>query len=104
MPGMGNMMSEFPGEGMGEGQGKGDRPESETNTGFYDSQVAAKPGKGNHVVIGSAGGPNKPGQAFEEIQQQFEAAQAAEDDPLTGSRLPKAQRELTKQYFGQFRE
>ncbi|MCA9211579.1 MAG: hypothetical protein KDB27_00815 [Planctomycetales bacterium] len=97
-------MSEMPGNGMGEGQGQGDRPESETNTGFYDSQVAAKPGKGKAVIIGSAGGPNKPGQAFEEIRQQFEAAKTADDDPLTGSRLPKAQRELTKQYFNQFRE
>lgn len=101
---MGNMMSEFPGQGMGEGQGQGERPETETEFGTYDSQVDGKPGKGNHVVIGSAGGPNKPGQAFEEIQQQFEAAKAADDDPLTGSRLTKSQRELTKQYFEQFRD
>jgi hypothetical protein len=90
--------------GMGEGQGQGDRPESETPTGYYDSQVAAKPGKGKAVVIGSAGGPNKPGQALEEIQQQFEAAQSADDDPLTGIRLPKPQRELTRQYFDKFKE
>ena len=100
------MMSQFPGQGMGEGQGQGqgDRPESETQFGTYDSQVRAKPGIGKAVVIGSAGGPNKPGQAFEEIQQQFEAAKTSEDDPLTGSRLTKDQRELTKQYFDQFRD
>ena len=97
-------LSDIPGMGMNEGQGQGERPESETPTGFYESQVDAKVGKGKVVVIGSAGGPNKPGQAFEEIQQQFEAAKSAEDDPLTGSRLPRAQRELTKQYFEQFRE
>lgn len=103
--GMGSGMPDLPGGmGMGDGQGKGDRPESETSTGFYDSQVAAKVGKGKQVVIGSAGGPNRPGDAMEEIQQQFEAAKSVDDDPLTGVRLPKSQRELTRQYFEKFKE
>jgi hypothetical protein len=92
------------GMGMGEGKGRGDRPEEETATDFYDSQFKAKPGKGKAVVIGTATGPNKAGQAIEEVKAEIEAATRSDDDPLTGVRLPKAQRDLTKEYFDKFRE
>ena len=104
MGGMGDQFSDIPGMGMGQGRGQGDRPEQESGTDFYDSQVRAKPGRGKHTIIGSAGGPNKPGQAFEELKSEIETAKKSDDDPLTGVRLPKAQRELTKQYFDSFRD
>ncbi len=90
--------------GLGEGQGEGDRPEEETDTGTYDSQVRSKPGRGKAVVSGIASGPNKAGQALEEIKTEIEATRTLDDDPLTGQRLPKPQRELTRQYFDAFRE
>jgi hypothetical protein len=102
MNGMGNGMGD--GRGLGEGQGRGDRPEEETGTGFYDSQVRAKPGQGKAVATGIAFGPNKSGQALEEIKAEIEAGRRSNDDPLTGQRLPKPQRELTREYFDSFRE
>jgi hypothetical protein len=92
------------GQGLGEGQGRGDRPEEETGTGFYDSQVRAKPGQGKAVATGIAFGPNKTGQTLEEIKAEIEAGRRSNDDPLTGQRLPKPQRELTREYFDSFRE
>jgi hypothetical protein len=100
----GNGFSErLGGMGLGQGRGQGDRPEEESVTDFYDSQVQAKPGKGRAVVIGSARGPNKAGETLEEIKAEIESATRADDDPLTGVRLPKVQRELTKEYFDKFR-
>ncbi len=104
MMGMGQGMNGMNGMGMGEGQGRGDRPEEETGTGFYDSQVRAQPGRGKAVATGIAFGPNKPGQALEEIKNEIESGRHANDDPLTGQRLPKAQRDLTREYFDSFRE
>ena len=98
MGGMGSGMGE--GDGLGEGQGRGDRPEEETGFGTYDSQVRAKPGKGRAITTGTAFGANRPGQALEEIKIAIEAAEQGQDDPLTGQRLPKPQRELTREYFG----
>lgn len=45
MNGMGGRNEGEPGSGLGEGRGKGDRPESETSTNFYDSQVRANQAK-----------------------------------------------------------
>jgi hypothetical protein len=101
--GMGDMQG-MGGMGLGEGQGRGDRPEEQTGTGFYDSQVRAKPGQGKAVATGIAFGPNKSGQALEEIKAEIEAGRRSQDDPLTGQRLPKAQRELTREYFDSFRD
>lgn len=92
------------GRGMGEGRGEGDRPESETDTNFYESQVRSEMGRGRAVVAGSAEGPNKAGQALEEIKAEMVAGQKSEEDPLTGQRLPKPQRQLTREYFDAFRE
>lgn len=87
------------GQGMGEGQGRGDRPEEETNTGFYDSQVRAKPQRGKSIVTGTAAGPNRAGQAIEDIKAEIEAAERSEDDPLTNQRLSRPLRDLTREYF-----
>lgn len=102
--GMGNGKGNGDGMGMGEGQGRGDRPEEETNTGFYDSQVRAKPGQGKAVVSGIAFGPNKPGEALEEVKAEIESGRRSSDDPLTNQRLPKPQRDLTREYFDAFRK
>jgi hypothetical protein len=102
--GMGNNGDSMGGMGLGEGQGRGDRPEEETGTGFYDSQVRTKPGQGKAIATGIAFGPNKSGEAFEEIKAEIEAGRRSEDDPLTGQRLPRPQRELTREYFDAFRD
>ena len=98
MDGMGNGM------GLGQGRGQGDRPEEETNSGFYDSQVRSKIGRGQAVVTGTASGPNKAGQALQDIKSEIESSKRSDDDPLTGQRLPKQQRELARQYFDAFRK
>ncbi len=95
---------QMPGMGMGEGQGRGDRPEEETGAKFYDSKVQAKPRSGKMVVIGQVRGPNAAGQAREAIKEALEAATSEDDDPLTGVRLPRAQREQVQQYFDAVRK
>ncbi|MCP4193375.1 MAG: hypothetical protein GY768_22405 [Planctomycetaceae bacterium] len=92
------------GRGLGEGRGQGDRPEEETQSGFYDSQVRAKAGRGQAVATGTASGPNKSGEALESIKTEIESTKRSDDDPLTGQRLPKPQRELAREYFDAIRE
>lgn len=87
------------GMGMGEGQGQGDRPEQETDSNFYDSQVRGKPKGGEAVLSGQASGPNKAGVSKEDIKQQIQTAISAESDPLTDQRLPRTQRDHAKAYF-----
>ena len=92
-------MGEIPGMGMGEGQGRGNRPEEETNTNFYQSRVKANIRKGQFRVTGNVGGENKPGEALIEIKATMEAAETADESPLTNVRLPRAQRKQVQEYF-----
>ena len=101
--GMGSGMGNN-GMGMGEGQGRDARPEEETKTGFYESQVRTKPHGGKGVASGVAFGPNKIDDAREQLKAEILQSQQSNDDPLTGQRLPKAQRDLAREYFDAFRE
>ncbi len=92
------------GQGLGQGRGQGARPESPTDTDFQDSQVPTNSGPGQTVIAGKARGPNQAGQAIEEIKAEVEANQRSQEDPLTGQRLPKPQRQLTREYFDAIRE
>lgn len=89
---------------MGEGRGRGDRPEEQTGTNFYDSQARTEPGRGKAVLAGQVRGPNIAGDAREQIKAALEAGLKDDEDPLTDQRLPRAQRELARQYFDAFRE
>jgi chemotaxis protein histidine kinase CheA len=93
-----------PGMGLGEGRGKGERPEVKGKTGFYDSKVNQKVGKGAAVVTDLVDGPNKKGEVTEEIKSAFENARHNDDDPLTGQRLPRDYRDHAKEYFDAFRK
>ena len=88
-----------PGVGMGEGQGRGPRPEEENETKFYGTKVRAHPKGGKGVIVGETRGPNVAGEAREQIIAEIGKARRDDADPLTGKRLPKAQREHIKQYF-----
>ena len=100
--GMG-LKGEIPGMGMGEGQGIGPRPEEETDTGGYESQVRGQVRKGKAVLSGEIAGPNIAGDPREEVRLSLESARTGSDDPLTGTRLPRNQREHSRQYFDAFR-
>ncbi len=104
--GSGDMLGQMPGmgQGLGQGRGQGDRPEEETNTGFYDSQVRADPRPGQAAITGTAGGRNRAGDAQEQLKAELDATLHGNDDPLTGQRLPKPQRDLARQYFDAFRK
>ncbi len=93
-----------PGMGLGEGQGFGDRPEAETDSNFYNSRVRGEVRRGKAVVVGTAGGRNVAGQSQEEIKDFLQQASLDDADPLTGQRLPKAQRNHARQYFDSVRE
>lgn len=103
LAGMGQGQGQGEGDGLGEGSGRGDRPEDETDSNFYDSQVRSKVGKGQAVVTGTAAGPNKAGEVLEELKSEIANTKQSDDDPLTGQRLPKKQRELAREYFDAFR-
>ena len=92
------------GDGLGEGRGRGDRPERETDTQYYDSQVRGKVGQGRAVVVDYVTGNNLAGEAREGIKASLETAKKAIDDPLAGQRLPKGHRQQAEQYFDAFRE
>jgi hypothetical protein len=93
-----------PGQGLGAGRGQGARPEAETDSSFYDSQVRQKIGRGTAVVTDLVDGPNVKGDAEEAIQQQFDSARRGSTDPLTGRRMPRKHRQHARQYFDRFRE
>lgn len=94
----------MPGMGMGEGQGRGDRPEEKTGINYYDTKVKGNVRRGKLVVVGNVAGPNKPGEALEQIKEAMAAAETAEENPLTNVRLPKAQLEQVRQYFDSVRD
>ncbi|HEV3023566.1 MAG TPA: hypothetical protein VGX76_13925, partial [Pirellulales bacterium] len=73
-------------------------------TGFYDTKVKQKLGKGAAVVTELVDGPNVKGQVEQEVQTQFEAAKADQSDPLTGQQMPRSYREHTKKYFDSLRD
>ena len=95
---------ETPGLGMGGGRGVSDRPETETDTDFHESDVRGQPGFGKAVVVGMVSGPNQSGDAWEEIHSAIESSKSDTADPLTGQRLPRAHRESVRQYFDAFRQ
>lgn len=90
------------GNGMGEGEGEGYRPEQETDTGVYESKVAANPKAGEAVRIGDAIGPNKAGLTQEGLKQEILSAVKNDSDPQSDQRLPKDQKEHVREYFKQF--
>jgi len=92
------------GRGMGRGRGRGERPEERTDTGFYDSQVRGKLRPGEAVRTGTAGGPNRAGRSRVEVQQEIHSNLSQEADPLIEVRLPRKQRQHTRQYFERFRK
>jgi len=104
MDGMGLGQGEIPGFGLGEGKGRGARPEERDNTGFVDSQVKQKIGRGSAQVTDLIAGPNLPGEVQQQIRAQFEAARSEDSDPLTGQQLPREYRDHAKTYFDSFRE
>jgi hypothetical protein len=89
---------------MGEGQGRGERPEEETETGRFESQVRGKVQPGEIVRAGDAGGPNRPGRSSQEVKELISSNLSEESDPLTEVRLPRKEREHATQYFQRFRE
>jgi hypothetical protein len=92
------------GRGMGAGRGQGERPEAEGQTGSYDSQVRGNVGQGQALVVGEANGPNKAGEAREEINTAIRAASEGTANPLTNERLPRSQRDHVKEYYDSFRK
>ncbi len=91
-----------PQAGMGAGQGKGERPEADSETAFYDTQVKQKVKRGAADIVDLVDGPNTKGQVQAEIQEQFEATQKGSTDPLTTRRIPRKQRKHVREYFDQY--
>jgi hypothetical protein len=90
-------------KGTGPG-GEGQRPDHELETKTFDAKVKQEVGKGSFVMNGQVEGPNAKGQVIEEIKTQVEAAKHESEDPLTGQRLPRQQRDHVQQYFDAFRK
>jgi hypothetical protein len=91
-------------QGGGKARASGHRPESPTDTKFYDSNVKPKVGRGAAVVVGEAYGPNAKGDVQQQIKIEIESAKHDSADPLVGQRLPRSQREHAKEYFDALRE
>lgn len=105
LQGRGAKGSNRPGKGIGNQPGGNPLGKGEnTKTGFYDSQVKQKAGKGTALVTDLVDGPNRKGTVTEEIQQAFENAAHSEGDPLTDQRLPRGYRDHAKEYFESLRK
>lgn len=102
--GNGRGEGEQPGMGLGEGQGQGERPEAKTNTSFYESRVKGNVQPGEAVRTGSAGGPNQAGKTLQDAKDQLQSSFSEQADPLVDLRLPKKEREHTREYFRRYRE
>lgn len=92
------------GDGLGRGRGQGARPEKETDTSPYDSQVRQKIGEGAADVMGMVDGPGLRNRTEQQIQADVEAVKEGTTDPLTGRRLPRKHREHSQEYFDSLRE
>ena len=55
------------------------------------------------AIVGNLRGPNKPGEALEEIKQAMAASSTSEENPLTNVTMPKAQLEQAQKYFDSLR-
>ncbi len=93
-----------PGMGLGEGRGKGERPESKTETSVYESRVKGNVQAGEAVRTGSANGPNQAGNTLQDVKDQLKSSVSQDADPLIDLRLPKKEREHTREYFRRYRE
>ena len=89
---------------MGEGQGIGDRPEEETEVGFFDTKAPQKVGRGSASIVGEVDGPNVTGNAQQEVQEVLESAESRSVDPLTDQRMPRGHRSHAREYFDRLRE
>lgn len=89
--------------GTGRG-GIGDPEKTPTDSKLYGSRVRSEMGRGASVLTGEIRGPNAKGQVLEEIKAEVENGRTEASDPLTGQKLPRAQRDHVKQYFDAFRE
>ena len=100
----GSGFGENPGNGMGEGSGRGDRPEEETDTNFYDSQVRGQVKRGKAIIAGFADGPNRKGITREDIKSVVNSELDEAANPLENQNLPRTEQEHTQQYFDRLRE
>jgi len=92
------------GQGNGPGQGSGARGLEKTDTKGYESQVRAKPKKGEAIVLGTADGPNAKGRTRQAITQRLRAATQVAADPTDNIRLPRDQADHTREYFNRLRK
>ncbi|QDV65594.1 hypothetical protein [Crateriforma conspicua] len=99
----GGMQGDKPGNGLGRGAGQGDRPESETDTNFYDSQVRGDVRRGRAIIAGFADGPNRKGVTREDLKSVIESELDEAANPLENQNLPRAEQEHTQQYFDRLR-
>lgn len=99
--GFGQGEGEGEGDGLGKGRGKGFRPENEAPTKFYDTKAQVNVGKGAASIVDMVDGPNVRGETAMKIQEELEAAQTAESDPITSARLPRKHRQQVQEYFEQ---
>lgn len=102
--GQGGKGEEEGGMGLGEGKGKGARPEERTDTSYYESQVRGDVGAGEAVRTGSAGGPNRSGRSFEDVKEQITSELSQDAEPLVDVRLPRKERDHTKEYFQRYND
>ena len=98
--GCASCQSSRPGRGLGEGRGKGDRPEEETDKGFFNSKVPAHLQKGSAVKMGIADGPNRAGISREQAREAILSSVNNQESVVNQQRrLPRDQREHVGEYF-----
>ena len=92
------------GNGMSDGAGEGNRPESESDIDFFDSQVRAKVQAGETIFQGKVNGKNRKGITREEVRESILTSEAEDADSLESVNLPRAERDQAKDYFNAMRD
>ena len=63
------------------------------------TRVAGDPRQGEAIRVGDASGPNLPGTSRQTIQEEIASSFSEDPDPLTQQKLPRRERDQTREYF-----
>ncbi len=87
----------------GEGRGAGPREEEKNDTSDFDSQVRGNVGQGETAFGGKIEGQNKKTNTQIEVKEAILNAEVEDPDPIEQARLPKKERDVSKEYMDAIR-
>jgi hypothetical protein len=87
------------GKGIGSSRSTASDVEHEDDTKSYDTQVNGEVGEGELAMGGHIGGENKKTPTNREFKEAILSNEIEEADPIEQARLPKRERDISKEYM-----